>query len=449
MDNTLAKKFSFGSLVLFSVSNIITMVFMSLYTIVDGICVSHFVGTNGLSAVNIVYPMVSVELAVSIMLAAGGSALIARKMGEGKDQEAKSDFTIIVIVSLLLGALIALLSTIFMRPLLSALGAGDGTLYTLCADYFHILIAFAPAFLLQTIFQYALITAGKPTLGMTMMILAGVSNIALDIVFMGPLNMGIRGAAIATVIGYCIPTLFGFVYFSVKKSGTLGFVKPHWNGGTIAETCSYGAAQMVSNLSTAVTTFLFNITVLKFIGEDGVAAISILLYAQYIFTAVYLGYSSGVAPIFSYKYGQNDYAQLKALLKNSLVFIAVCSVVSFVISILGAGTITSIFAPVGSAVYDLGVNGFTYFSVGFLFMGINLFASAFFTALSDGKTASILSILRTLVFLTAGVLLLPYLVGVPGIWLAVPCAEFLALLLSVLSLWKKRNVYGVEAVKAQ
>lgn len=442
MDNTLAKKYSFGALVRFSIPNSITMVFISLYTIVDGICVSHFVGTNGLSAVNIVYPMVSVELAVSIMLAAGGSALIARKMGEGRDWKAKEDFTLIVIVSLLLGALIALLSTLFMRPLLSALGAGDGALYALCADYFRILIAFAPAFLLQTIFQYALITAGKPALGMAMMILAGVSNIVLDIVFMGPLNMGIRGAAIATVIGYCIPTLFGFVYFSAKKSGTLSFVKPCWNGKAIAEACSYGAAQMVSNLSTAVTTFLFNITVLKFIGEDGVAAISILLYAQYIFTAVYLGYSSGFAPIFSYKYGESDRAQLKDLLKNSLIFIAVCSVLSFAISILGSGTITSIFAPADSAVYDIAVSGFAYFSVGFLFMGVNLFASAFFTALSDGKTASILSVLRTLLFLTAGILLLPQLVGVPGIWLAVPCAEFLALLLSGVLLWRKRAMYG-------
>ena len=443
MDNTLAKKFNFGSLVLFSIPNIITMIFMSLYTIVDGICVARFVGTDAMSAVNIVYPVVCVELAVSIMLAAGGSALIARKMGEGKNHEAKSDFTMIVIVSLLIGVLIAILSTIFMRPLLVLLGAAsDGGLYTLCYDYFSILIAFAPAFLLQTIFQYALIAAGKPTLGMVMMILAGVTNIVLDIFFMGPLNMGIRGAAIATVIGYCIPTLFGFIYFTVKKSGTLSFVKPLWNGRTIGETCSYGAAQMVSNLSTAVTTFLFNITVLNLIGEDGVAAISILLYAQYIFTAVYLGYSSGVAPIFSYKLGTDDKEQLKGLLKNSLIFIALCSVLSFVISILGAGGIASIFTPAGSAVYDITVGGFTYFSVGFLFMGVNLFTSAFFTALSDGKTASILSVMRALVFMTAGILLLPQVIGVSGIWLAVPCAEFLALVLSIVFLRRKRAVYG-------
>ncbi|XBX03398.1 MATE family efflux transporter [Enterocloster clostridioformis] len=439
MDNTLAKKFTFRSLVLFSIPNIITMVFMSLYSIVDGICVSHFVETDGLSAVNIVYPMVSIELAVSIMLAAGGSSLIARKMGEGRNHEAKSDFTMIVLVSLLLGALIAVLSLAFMRPLLGLLGAGSGSLYELCHEYFCILIAFAPAFLLQTIFQYGLIDAGKPALGMVMMILAGVANIVLDIVFMGSLNMGIRGAAVATVIGYCIPTLFGFIYFSVRKSGTLCFVKPLWNLKTIVQTCSNGAAQMVSNLSTAVTTFLFNITVLRLIGEDGVAAISILLYAQYIFTAVYLGYSSGVAPIFSYNFGNGDKVQLRGLLKNSLIFIVLCSVVSFAISILGAGGITSIFAPDGSPVYDIAVGGFAYFSVGFLFMGTNLFTSAFFTALSDGKTASLLSMLRILVFLTAGILLLPRIAGVTGIWLAVPCAELLALALSVACLRKKQS----------
>lgn len=442
MDNTLAKKFNFASLVLFSIPNIITMVFMSLYSIVDGICVSHFVGTDGLSAVNIVYPMVSIELAVSIMLAAGSSSLIARKMGEGKSHEAKSDFTIVVIVSFLAGILLAVLSLVFMRPLLGALGAGNGGLYELCHEYFCILIAFAPAFLLQTIFQYGLIAAGKPALGMIMMILAGVANIVLDIVFMGPLHMGIRGAAAATVIGYCIPALFGFLYFSVKKSGTLHFVKPLWNRNTMIQACSNGAAQMVSNLSTAVTTFLFNITVLRFIGEDGVAAISILLYAQYIFTAVYLGYSSGVAPIFSYNFGNGDRMQLKGLLKNSLIFIALCSVVSFAVSIAGANGITSIFAPAGSSVYAIAVDGFTYFSVGFLFMGTNLFTSAFFTALSDGKTASLLSMLRTLVFLTGGILLLPRIAGVAGIWLAVPCAELLALILSIGCLIKNKTACG-------
>lgn len=447
MNNTLAKKFNFGSLVLFSIPNIITMVFMSLYTIVDGICVSNFVGTDGLSAVNIVYPMVSIELAVSIMLASGGSSLIARKMGEGKSHEAKSDFTMLVLVSLLIGILIAVLSLLFMRPLLGALGAGDGSLYELCYDYFCILIAFAPAFLLQTIFQYGLIDAGKPALGMVMMILAGVTNIVLDILFMGPLQMGIRGAAIATVIGYCIPTLFGFIYFSVKKNGSLCFVKPVWSWKTIVRFCLSGAAQMVSNLSTAVTTFLFNITVLRFIGEDGVAAISILLYAQYIFTSVYLGYSSGVAPIFSYNFGNGDKEQLKGLLKNSLIFISLCSVVSFAVSILGAGGIASIFAPAGSAVYEIAVGGFVYFSVGFLFMGINLFSSAFFTALSNAKTASLLSVLRTLVFLTAGILLLPQIAGVTGIWLAVPCAELLALIVSVVCLQKNKGAYGFGNTK--
>lgn len=442
MDNTLAKKFSFGSLVLFSIPNIITMVFMSLYSIVDGICVSRFVGTDGLSAVNIVYPMISIELAVSIMLAAGGSSLIARKMGEGKNQEAKSDFTMLVVAGLLVGALIAVLSLVFMRPLLGALGAGDGRLYELCREYFCILIAFAPAFLLQTIFQHGFIDAGKPHLGMVMMILAGVTNVVLDILFMGPFHMGIRGAAIATVVGYCIPTLFGFLYFSVKKTGTLSFIKPRWDWKIIVQACSNGAAQMVSNLSTAVTTLLFNITVLRFIGEDGVAAISILLYAQYIFTSVYLGYSSGVAPIFSYNFGNGDKVQLKELLKNSLIFISLCSVVSFAVSILGAGGIASIFAPAGSAVYDIAVGGFAYFSVGFLFMGINLFTSAFFTALSNAKTASLLSMLRTLVFLTAGILLLPQIAGVTGIWLAVPCAELLALILSVVCLQKHKTVYG-------
>lgn len=437
MNNALARKFNLGSLIWFSIPNIITMICMSLYSIVDGICVSRFIGTDGLSAVNLVYPMISVELAVSIMMAAGGSALIARKMGEGKAHEAKNDFTVIVLATLLVGILIAVLSMIFMRPLLTALGAGEGRLYQLCYEYFSILIAFAPAFLLQSVFQYALVVAGKPSLGMVTMIVAGVTNIVLDILFMGPFQMGIQGAAIATVIGYLVATVFGFIYFAVKKDGTLSFVKPHWDWTVIGSTCANGAAQMVSNLSTAVTTLLFNITTLKYIGEDGVAAISILLYAQYIFTAVYQGYSSGVAPVFSYNFGNGDKKELGKLLKYSLTFIMICSVISCAISALGAGMITAIFTPAGTAVYNIAVNGFYYFSVGFLIMGVNLFTSAFFTAVSEGKTASILSTLRTMVFLTAGIIFLPQIMGVVGIWLAVPFAELLALILSVVFLRKK------------
>ncbi len=391
--------------------------------------------------------MVSVELAISIMLAAGSSALIARKMGEGQNDSAKRDFTTVVLATAVMGVVIGVLCLMFMQPLLAALGAPAGMLNTLCTDYFTILIAFAPAFLLQTLCQYALITAGKPALGMTMMILAGVTNIVLDIFSMGPLNMGIQGAAIATVIGYCIPVAFGVVYFTFLRSGSLSFMKPEWSLKPVAQSCVNGAAQMVSNMSTAVTTFLFNITVLKYIGEDGVAAISILLYAQYIFTAVYLGYSSGVAPIFSYKYGDHDTVQLKGLLKNSLIFIGICSVLSFGISLLGAGTITSIFAPAGTPIYDISVHGFRFFSVGFLFMGMNLFTSAFFTAISDGKTASLLSTLRTLVFLTSGIIFLPQMFGVTGIWLSVPCAELLALALSVFCLYRKRGLYEGTAMR--
>ena len=285
MNNTLAQQFNFRSLLQFSFPTIVMMIFMSLYTMVDGVFVSRFVGTNGLSAVNIVYPVISIVVAVGVMLATGGSAVIARKMGEGRGGEAKQDFSMIVLVGIFLGISISLAGLIFIHPLLRLLGSNDAV-YGLCYDYAFVLMFFIPAGVLQMLFQTLLVTAGKPVLGLGITVLGGVANIVLDYVFIVPMEMGISGAAAATGIGYSIPAVFGLIYFALYRKGSLCFVRPVWRREVLFKSCGNGASEMVTNLSTAVTTLLFNVIMMRTLGENGVAAITIVLYAQYLLTAV-------------------------------------------------------------------------------------------------------------------------------------------------------------------
>lgn len=441
MSNILAKKFTFGSLLKFALPNIIMMIFFSMYTMVDGVFVSRLIGTNALSAVNIVYPIANVVLAVGIMLATGGGAVIAKKMGEGRNSEARSNLSLIVCVGVALGIIMMILGLVFVNPLLHFLGASEA-LYGYCYDYAVMLLLFTVPAILQMLFQTFFVTAGKPGIGLMMTILGGAANIVLDYVFIGPMGMGIAGAALATGIGYCIPGVFGLFYFLFMRKGVLHFGKPRFDGGVILKSCSNGSSEMVSNLAAAITTILMNLIMMRYLGEDGVAAISVILYAQFLLMALYLGYSGGVAPVVAYNYGDKNTDQLKKLLGISLKFIVICSIATFLVSLLAANSIVSVFSPPGTNVHELAVHGFMLFSPAYLFMGVNVFASAFFTALSNGKVSAIISFLRTFAFLVGMLLLLPEIMGAEGVWLAVPLAEAGALIVSILYLRNMRGVYG-------
>lgn len=440
MSNVLAKKYTVTSLLKFTAPTIIMMIFMSLYTMVDGVFVSRFVGTDALSAVNIVYPYLGIILAVGIMLATGGCAVIAKKMGEKNSQGAKENFSMLVILGFMLGVLLAIIGMLFLEPLLEFLGA-DAKIYPYAADYLTVLMFFFPLSILQMLFQYFFVTAGKPNLGLIATVLGGVANIVLDYVFIVLFDMNIAGAALATGIGYSIPALFGVYYFMTHKHGSLYFVKPALDKKAIFDSCSNGASEMVTNLSTALTTYLFNIMMLKYLGSDGVAAITIVLYAQFLLTALYLGYSSGVAPIISYNYGDQNSIELKKLVRISVIFIIICSLITYFAAIILAAPIVGIFAKVGSNVYEIALNGFGLFSLSYLFIGINIFASALFTALSNGKVSAIISFARTFLFILIAILLLPQIMGVDGIWLSIPFAEVMALIVSIGFVFHFRHVY--------
>lgn len=441
MNNSLGRDFGAGSLLKFTFPTIVMMLFMSLYTMVDGLFVSRFVNTTALSAVNIVYPVISVVIGIGVMLATGGSAVIAMRMGEGKEEEARKNFSLLLLTGLLTGLFLTGAGLLFSGPLLRLLGAGEGQLYRLCRDYIMWLVPFVPCSIVMMLFQTLFVTAGRPHLGLTVTILGGISNMVLDYIFIVPLQMGIAGAALATGIGYSIPALFGLLYFTFQRKGALYFVRPAFNGRFLLHSCGNGSSEMVTNLSMAVTTFLFNSRMMKFAGPDGVAAITIVLYAQYLLTAVYMGYSAGTAPVFSYQFGAGNWEQLKKLFRISMGFLAACSLLTFLLAMAFAGQIVLVFAARGSQVYELGLYGFRLFSASFLFSGFSIFASSFFTALSDGRVSAAISFLRTFVFLVLALLLLPFLLGMDGVWLAVPAAEVLGVMVSAFFLYRKRKKY--------
>lgn len=439
MSNSIAKDFKFFSLLRFALPTMVMMIFMSLYSIVDGIFISRLLGTNALSAANIVYPVISIVFAVGIMLSTGGSALIAKKLGEGKEREAREDFSFLTLVSFLFGIAILLIGNIFIEPVVRALGSTDALL-PYCVDYLSVSLLLAPAAMLQMMFQTFFVTAGKPLIGLMLTISGGVANMILDYLFMGPFNMGISGAALATGIGELIPAVIGLFYFLFTRH-SLYLTKPVVRFQVLKESCFNGSSEMVTNLSTAVVTYLFNITMLKFLGEPGVAAITIVLYGQFLFNALYMGFSMGVAPVISYNHGSQNLPLLKRIFKICIGFISISSILITIMALVSSPVIVEIFTPIGSATYDIAKTGFFLFSINYIFAGINIYSSSMFTAFSDGKVSALISFVRTFVLIVLNILLLPYLIGVNGVWLAVPAAEFMTLFLSVYLFYKKRDVY--------
>lgn len=421
MSNVLSKEFNFKELLKFSFPSIMMMMFMSLYTIVDGFFVSRFVGAEALSAVNIVYPLINVVIAVGLMFATGGSAIVALQMGEGKRDIAKANFTLITSAAVVIAVAISVISIVSLDSVVSFLGA-TGSLVPLCKEYLVILMIFAPVSILQLLFQSFFVTAGRPHLGLGLTVAGGLFNMAFDYILIVPMNMGIAGAAYATAASYFIPAIGGLVFFIRNKSG-LSFSRPVLRWKILWASCLNGSSEMVTNLSGSATTFLFNILMMKYAGADGVAAITAVLYSQFLMSSLFLGFSIGVAPIISYHYGAGNKAFLKKTFKRCAIFIGVVSFIIFGVSFGGSGLIAGIFFPSGLAVHTLAVQGLRIFSVSFLFAGINIFASALFTALGNGKISAAISFSRTFLFTLVGILGLSYLFKVNGLWIAIPFAE--------------------------
>lgn len=438
--NPLAANFNALSLIKFALPSMVMMLFMGLYTIVDTVFVACFVDTNALSSLNIVCPVISIIVGLGTMLATGGSAIIAKKMGEGNVDEARSNFTLIIITGVIISLVITGIGILLIDEIIWGLGASE-LLFPYCKDYLTVQLIFAVGNIMQVLYQNLFVTAGKPALGLVLSVFSGVANIVFDYVFIVLFQLGINGAALGTGIGYMIPTIIGTMFFMTDKS-ELHFHKPKPDINVLLKSCSNGASEMVSQISSAVTTFLFNAIMMELLGEDGVAAITVIIYSQFLLTTLYIGFSMGVAPVISYNYGNGNTRQLKRVVRICLSVVTVISAVVFLFSFFEGENIAKIFAENNENVFEIAKTGFTVFSFSFLFSGSNIFTSAMFTALSNGKVSAAISFLRTFGLITISLLILPRFFKVIGVWLAIPIAELITLIVAIFMILVYRKRYN-------
>ena len=371
--------------------------------------------------------MVNVAIAISTMLGTGGSTIISKYLGEGKKERAREALTQFVVLALVLSFVLLIISEIFLTPISRFLGASD-ILLADCRMYLGTAMLFAPACMLQAVFQSFLVTAGRPGLGLALMIGAGISNMVLDYVLIVPCQMGIAGAALATGIGQCIPAVCGLCFFLFTRN-ELRFCRFTFSAKEIGSACYNGSSEMVSQLSNAVITFLLNIVMMSLAGENGVAAITILLYGQFLFNAVYMGFSIGISPIIGFQYGAGNRQKLRNIYKIAFLFVIVSSVLVVAVAVIFSPAIVTIFTK-EQRTWELASVGFRIFAINFLFSGINITSSGFFTALSNGKVSALISFSRTLVFIVISLLILPRIFHITGAWLAILVAEFLTMIIS-------------------
>lgn len=435
-----SKNFSIFEIFKITFPTIIMMSFMSLYTMVDGAFVSKAVNTNALSAVNIVYPFVNFILGISIMIGTGGCALVMKKVGEGKNNEARKDFSLLILFAIILSIILTIISIIFLKPIILFLGSTD-ILYNYCKDYLFFMILFITPTILKFIFEQFLIAINKSNLALFLSFLGGILNIILDYIFIVVLDFGIKGAALATGIGYAIPAFFGFFIFFSKKN-FLYYEKPSTNLKIIFKSCSNGSSEMITQISNGVITYLFNIFMLKMLGEDGVAAITIVLYIQFLVTAVFIGYTIGISPKISYFYGCDDKQMLKKIIKNSLKIILMTSIIIYLLITFLSPFLISFFTEKNTNVFYITLNGLKIYSISFILIGFNIFMSGMFTSFSNGAVSATISFLRSLIFETFGIIIFSIIFGVIGLWSSVCVAEFFGILISGLFYFKFKNKYG-------
>lgn len=441
--NILAQDFTRKSLFKYALPSILTMLFLSTYTIVDGLFVAQFVGEDGFSALNIVWPVFNVVLALGLMFASGGTAVMGRLMGQRREKEARSFLSVLYLIAIGLGVILTVLILRFSHEITLFLGV-EADLYGYALDYLRTLGLFATTYFLQVFVQTFFGLAGNPKIGFYACFAGGLTNIVLDYVFISPhmLNLGVKGAALATGLGNCVPAVVGLLYFGFHRKGTLYFETPIFHGKQLAQSICNGCSELVGQLSTAITTLLFNLILLDLVGKSGVASIAVILYIQMVQTALYFGYAMGVAPIISYQYGAGDTAGLRKVLGISWQFIAVISLVVIGFSLVFARSAVSIFIASTSPTFAMATQGLRIFSIAYLFMGVNIFMSSLFTALSNGMVSAMLSMSRTFVFLLVCLVTLPHFFHLNGVWLAVPLAEFLAFWVACYCYKRGRIPYG-------
>jgi len=436
----LSDHFDYKRLLRFVLPSVIMMVFTSVYGVVDGLFVSNFVGKAAFAAVNLVMPFVMIFGGVGFMLGTGGSALVGKTLGEQEPEKANRYFTMMVRMALILGVAISVAGIVFMRPVAILLGADEGMLKE-CVIYGRITLFFNVTFMLQNVFQSFLIVAEKPKLGLAATVAAGITNMVLDALFIAVFKWGVAGAAIATGLSQCVGGIIPLVYFMRPNNSLLRLTKTRLERRPILRAVLNGSSEMVSNVTASLVGMLYNLQLLKYAGQDGVAAYGVLMYTQFIFAAVFIGYSIGSAPVISYHYGAGNHAELKNLFRKSVVLMVSIGGGMVVLTQILALPLGRFFVGYDKGLLDMTVHAFRISSTAFLMVGMNIFTSSFFTALNDGGVSAAASFLRTFVFKLSAVLLLPLILKLDGIWWAEVTAEVLAVMVSVSFLFTKRGEY--------
>ena len=435
MNIQLSDHFTYGKLLRFTIPSIGMMIFTSIYGIVDGIFVSNFVGKTAFAAVNLIMPFVMIFGALGFMIGTGGCALISKTMGEGKKDKANEIFTELIVASAVLGILLTVVGIVMMRPIAVFLGA-EGQMVSDCVVYGRILLATLVCFILQNEFQSFCVAAERPRMGLWITVAAGLTNIVLDAVFVGVLRWGLVGAAAATAVSQLVGGVIPLVYFLLPNSTVLRLRRFRFDGKALLRSCTNGSSELVSNLSLSLVNMLFNFQLLGFAGENGVAAYGVIMYVNFIFVGIYLGYAFGVAPAISFHYGAGNREELRSLLKKSLGIIAFFAVTLTAGAELLSGFLSGIFVGYDPELYALTCRGFRIYAAAF-----NMFGSSFFTALNDGLVSALISFLRAFLFQVGAILVLPALWGVDGVWMAVVTAELLAIAVTAVCFLKKRKTY--------
>lgn len=438
----LSDHFTYGKLIRFTLPSIAMMIFTSIYGVVDGFFVSNFAGKTPFSAINIIWPFLMIMATVGFMFGTGGTAIVAKTFGEGNKEKANEYFSLFIYVAFALGVIFAIFGIVFIRPIAVLLGA-EGELLENCVVYARIILTTLPFYVLQLLFQSFFPAAEKPQLGLAVTASAGVTNMVLDAVLVTllPQEYKLAGAAIATAMSQFVGGVIPLIYFFRKNSSILRLGKTTFDGKAILKACTNGSSEFMSNVSMSVVGMLYNIQLLKYAGENGVAAYGVMMYVSMIFSAAFIGYSIGTAPVISYHNGAQNYKESKGLFRKSLIMIGVFGIAMVAAAELSAIPLAKIFVGYDAELMALTVSGFRIFALSFIFMGFAIFSSGFFTALNDGLTSALISFLRTLVFQIAAVLLLPMIWGIDGVWISIVVAEVMAVVISAVFLVLRQKDY--------
>lgn len=437
----LSEHFTYKKIFRFALPSIVMMVFTSIYGVVDGTFVSNFVGKTPFAAVNLVWPFLMILGAFGFMIGTGGSALVAKTLGENKKEDANRYFTMLITLVIILGIVLTIFGLIVVRPLSHALGA-RGQMLEDCVTYGRTLMIFNTAFMLQSVFQSLFITAEKPRLGLIMTVVAGLTNMVLDALFIAVFKWGLVGAALASGLSQCIGGILPLIYFLSSKNDTpLKFVKTKMEGKVLLKACANGVSELMTTVSSSLVSMLYNFQLMRLAGQNGIAAYGAVMYVEFAFIAVFIGYSIGTAPIVSYHYGSENHNEVKNMLQKSFKIMSVLGITMMVLAQILASPLAKVFVGYDKQLFDMTVHGFRLFSFYFILAGINIYSSSFFTALNNGMISAIISFSRTLGFETLAVIILPIFLQLDGVWLAITVAEICAFVISISFLIAKREKY--------